>query len=213
MDARPPGSGVGSEPPWPFVLRDQPRSPQAAPRQAALGGARGRPVHPRLGGGGLRVELAAYLGVAHAVGVANGTDAITIALRALGAGAGDEVPVLSRLRDGGGHGQRRRDARLLDVNPELLRHRGAVRAAVTPEPGRWWSCTCSGTSAPSRRISDVGLTNRAPGPMIPAYSSWLPDVAPLVPTRTRGARNGGHASLSERAAPSSERSEDAYLDR
>ena len=36
-------------------------------------------------------ELAAYCGASHAVGVANGTDAITIGLRSLGVGAGDEV--------------------------------------------------------------------------------------------------------------------------
>jgi dTDP-4-amino-4,6-dideoxygalactose transaminase len=40
-------------------------------------------------------ELAAYLGANHAVGVANGTEAITIALRALGVGPGDEVVVPS----------------------------------------------------------------------------------------------------------------------
>ena len=40
-------------------------------------------------------ELAAFLGVRHVVGVANGTDAITIALRGLGVGPGDEVIVPS----------------------------------------------------------------------------------------------------------------------
>ena len=40
-------------------------------------------------------ELAAYAGTAHAVGVANGTDAISIAARAVGVAAGDEVVVPS----------------------------------------------------------------------------------------------------------------------
>ncbi len=40
-------------------------------------------------------EFAAYLGVRHVIGVANGTDAITIALRAMGVRPGDDVVVPS----------------------------------------------------------------------------------------------------------------------
>src|SRR5919205_399427 len=48
------------------------------------------PYHDRL------VEaLERYLGVRHCVGVANGTDALTIALKAAGVGPGDDVVVPS----------------------------------------------------------------------------------------------------------------------
>ena len=45
--------------------------------------------------GAFEREFADYVGARHAIGVANGTDAITIALRAMGVGPGDEVIVPS----------------------------------------------------------------------------------------------------------------------
>jgi dTDP-4-amino-4,6-dideoxygalactose transaminase len=41
------------------------------------------------------VEFASFVGVGHGVGVANGTDALVLAMRALGIGAGDKVATVS----------------------------------------------------------------------------------------------------------------------
>ena len=65
-------------------------------------------------------EYATYCGSNHAVGVGNGTDAITIGLRALGVGSGDEVitvsntavPTVSGIIDTGA------SPRFVDIDPE-----------------------------------------------------------------------------------------------
>ena len=85
-------------------------------------------------------ELAAYLGAGHAVGVANGTEAITIALRALGVGPGDEVvvPSFTFYASRRGDPADRRDARLLRRRPrDVVRHaRDRPRRAHAADEGR-----------------------------------------------------------------------------
>ena len=67
-------------------------------------------------------EYAAYCGAAHAVGVANGLDALVLSLRALGVGEGDEVIVPSHTFI----------ATWLAVSAV-----GAVPVPVEPDPGTW----------------------------------------------------------------------------
>ena len=56
---------------------------------------RGRRLHSRQRGRGIRGRFADFVGVAHAIGVASGTDAIEMALRACGIGSGDLVFTVS----------------------------------------------------------------------------------------------------------------------
>jgi len=79
-------------------------------------------------------EYAAYVGVAHCVGVGNGTDALELALRAAGVTAGDEVIVPVNTFIATAEAASRIGARpvFVDVDAEhLLIDPGAVEAAVT----------------------------------------------------------------------------------
>src|SRR5881227_386934 len=80
-------------------------------------------------------EFAAYIGARHAVGVANGTEAITIALRAMGVGPGDEVVVPSFTFYASAEAIPPTGARpvFCDVEPgTMMVSAETVRAALTP---------------------------------------------------------------------------------
>lgn len=78
-------------------------------------------------------ELAQYVGASHAIGVANGTDALIIALRAAGIGVGDEVILPSHTYVASAASVHFVGATpvLVECGPDHLIDRAAVEAAVT----------------------------------------------------------------------------------
>ncbi|MBS0363052.1 MAG: DegT/DnrJ/EryC1/StrS family aminotransferase [Proteobacteria bacterium] len=80
-------------------------------------------------------EFAAYCGVGHAVGVGNGLDALVLALRAAGIGAGDEVIVPSHTFAATWLAVAQAGATVVPVEPDKRTYvidAGAVEAAITP---------------------------------------------------------------------------------
>jgi dTDP-4-amino-4,6-dideoxygalactose transaminase len=80
-------------------------------------------------------EFAAYCGTREAVGVGSGTDALELALRALGIGAGDEVivPTNSFIASAEAVGRAGATPRLVDVDPDTqLLTAEIVAAAIGP---------------------------------------------------------------------------------
>jgi len=105
-------------------------------------------------------EFAAYCGVDHAVGVANGTDAITLALRALGVGPGDDVVVPSFTFYASAEAIPPSGARpvFCDVDPETMCVTAdTVRAALTPATKAVVAVDLFGNVAPVREIEALGV--------------------------------------------------------
>jgi len=105
-------------------------------------------------------EFAAYVGAAHAVGVANGTDALTIALRAMGVGPGDEVVVPSFTFYASAEAIPPTGAVpvFCDVDPETMCVTAdTVRAALTPRTKAVIAVHLFGNVAPVREIEALGV--------------------------------------------------------
>jgi dTDP-4-amino-4,6-dideoxygalactose transaminase len=105
-------------------------------------------------------ELAGYLGVRHVVGVANGTDAITIALRALGVKPGDDVVVPSFTFYATAEAVAVAGARpaFCDVDPATFCVTlDSVRDALTPRTSAIVPVHLFGNVAPVPELRELGL--------------------------------------------------------
>lgn len=105
-------------------------------------------------------ELAEYLGVRHAIGVGNGTDAITIGLRALGVRPDDEVVVPAFTFYASAEAIVNAGARpvFCDVDP-ITRNVTAetVRAVLTPRTKAIVAVDLFGIPAPMDELRELGL--------------------------------------------------------
>ena len=110
--------------------------------------------------GAFEDEFAAYCGAQHAVGVANGTDAITIALRAMGVGPGDEVVVPSFTFYASAEAIPPTGATpvFCDIDPETYCVTAdTVRAALTPRTKAVIAVHLFGNLAPVEEIEALGV--------------------------------------------------------
>ncbi|HTD07407.1 MAG TPA: DegT/DnrJ/EryC1/StrS family aminotransferase [Solirubrobacteraceae bacterium] len=105
-------------------------------------------------------EFAAYCGCEHAIGVANGTEAITIALRAMGVGPGDEVIVPSFTFYASAEAIPATGARpvFCDIDPDTYCiTANTVRAAMTPRTKAVVAVHLFGNLAPIAEIEQLGV--------------------------------------------------------
>ena len=129
---------------------------------------------------GFERELAAYVGSTEAIGVANGTDALTIALRAMGVGPGDEVIVPSFTFYASAEAIPPTGATpvFCDIDPETFCVTAdTVRAALTPRTKAVIAVHLFGNVAPVAEIEALGVP-------------VLEDAAQALGTRSAAGRPG-----------------------
>ncbi len=130
-------------------------------------------------------EFASYCGAGHAIGVANGTEAITIALRALGVGPGDEVIVPSFTFWASAEAIPPTGATpvFCDIDPDTYCVTAeTVKAALTPRTKAVIAVHLFGNVAPIAEIAALGLP-------------VLEDAAQAAGSLTTGARPGALGTI------------------
>src|SRR6478752_5369333 len=134
-------------------------------------------------------EFASYIGADHAVGVANGTDALVLALRALGVGPGDEVIVPSFTFYASAEAIPHTGATpvFCDVDPDTMCVTAdTVRAVLSPRTKAVIVVHLFGNVAPVAEIEALGVP-------------VLEDAAPAPSGRSRPSRST-HPRTSARSA-------------
>lgn len=135
-------------------------------------------------------EFASYLGVKHVVGVANGTDALIIALRALGIGAGDEVVVPSFTFYATAEAAMQVGARpvLCDIDPETFCLTAeAVSAVLTPKTKAVLCVHLFGSVAPMGELRELAQATGI---------ALIEDAAQAAGARLDGRRAGSFGEAS-----------------
>jgi dTDP-4-amino-4,6-dideoxygalactose transaminase len=105
-------------------------------------------------------EAAAYLGVKHTVGVANGTDAIVLALDALGIGEGDEVicPTFTFYATAEAIARRGATPVFADIDPQTMNlDPSDVSRRLTPKTKAIMPVHLVGRPAPLEELAELGV--------------------------------------------------------